>query len=66
MDYDIKNPNLATGGRHRIEWAEQEMPVLRSIRESFAKERPLSGTRIRPAKCSFCGRKLKPAPDLKA
>ena len=46
MDYDIKNPNLATGGRHRIEWAEQEMPVLRSIRESFAKERPLSGTRL--------------------
>jgi adenosylhomocysteinase len=46
MDYDIKNPNLATGGRHRIEWAEQEMPVLRSIRERFAKERPLNGTRI--------------------
>lgn len=46
MDYDIKNPNLATGGRHRIEWAEQEMPVLRSIRERFAKERPLKGTRI--------------------
>ena len=46
MDYDIKNPDLATGGRHRIEWAEQEMPVLRSIREQFAKERPLKGTRI--------------------
>lgn len=46
MDYDIKNPDLATGGRHRIEWAEQEMPVLRSIRERFAKERPLKGTRI--------------------
>ena len=46
MDYDIKNPDLATGGRHRIEWAEQEMPVLRSIREEFAKERPLKGTRI--------------------
>ncbi|HSG18199.1 MAG TPA: adenosylhomocysteinase [Anaerolineae bacterium] len=46
MDYDIKNPNLATGGRHRIEWAEQEMPVLRSIRQRFAKERPLTGTRI--------------------
>ncbi len=46
MDYDIKNPNLATGGRHRIEWAEQEMPVLRSIRERFAKERPLAGTRV--------------------
>jgi len=46
MDYHIKNPDLATGGRHRIEWAEQEMPVLRSIRESFAKDRPLQGTRI--------------------
>jgi adenosylhomocysteinase len=46
MDYDIKNPDLATGGRHRIDWAEQEMPVLRSIRERFAKERPLKGTRI--------------------
>lgn len=46
MEYDIKNPNLATGGRHRIEWAEQEMPVLRSIRKQFEKERPLSGTRI--------------------
>ena len=46
MDYDVKNLELAQGGRHRIEWAEQEMPVLRSIREQFAKERPLSGTRI--------------------
>ncbi|HET6447254.1 MAG TPA: adenosylhomocysteinase [candidate division Zixibacteria bacterium] len=46
MDYDIKDTSLATGGRHRIEWAEQEMPVLRSIREDFAKERPLAGTRI--------------------
>jgi adenosylhomocysteinase len=46
MDYDIKNLDLAQGGRHRIEWAEQEMPVLRNIRERFAKERPLSGTRI--------------------
>ncbi|MFN2189976.1 MAG: adenosylhomocysteinase, partial [Candidatus Promineifilaceae bacterium] len=46
MDFDIKDNNLATGGRHRIEWAEQEMPVLRRIREDFAKERPLSGVRI--------------------
>lgn len=46
MDYDVKNLDLAQGGRHRIEWAEQEMPVLRSIRERFAKERPLSGARI--------------------
>ncbi len=46
MDYDIKNPDLAPGGRLRIEWAEQEMPVLRGIRERFAKERPLSGVRV--------------------
>jgi adenosylhomocysteinase len=46
MEYDIRNTELATGGRHRIEWAEQEMPVLRGIRERFAKERPLAGTRI--------------------
>ncbi|MGH2536139.1 MAG: adenosylhomocysteinase [Candidatus Promineifilaceae bacterium] len=46
MEFDIKNPNLAPGGRHRIEWAEQEMPVLRGIRERFAKERPLAGVRL--------------------
>jgi adenosylhomocysteinase len=45
-DFDIKNPKLADGGRLRIEWAEQEMPVLRQIRERFAKERPLSGLRL--------------------
>lgn len=46
MEYDIKNPDYATGGRHRIEWAEQEMPVLRGIRKSFSEERPLKGMRI--------------------
>lgn len=46
MEYDIRNTELATGGRHRIEWAEQEMPVLRGIRERFARERPLAGTRV--------------------
>lgn len=46
MEFDVKNLDLAPGGRHRIEWAEQEMPVLRNIRERFATERPLAGTRI--------------------
>ena len=44
--HDIKNPKLADGGRYRIEWGEQEMPVLRLIRERFAKEQPLKGIRI--------------------
>ncbi len=45
-EHDIKDPNLATGGRYRIEWAEQEMPVLRAIRERFAAEKPLAGIRV--------------------
>ncbi|MCA9949591.1 MAG: adenosylhomocysteinase [Anaerolineales bacterium] len=46
MDYDIKNIDLATGGRHRIEWAQQEMNVLRGLKEQFANERPFAGLRI--------------------
>jgi adenosylhomocysteinase len=45
-NYDIKDIKQAEGGRRRIDWAEREMPVLRSIRERFAKERPLQGIRI--------------------
>ncbi|HER19664.1 MAG TPA: adenosylhomocysteinase, partial [Chromatiales bacterium] len=44
--YDVKEVNLAEGGRRRIDWAEREMPVLRLIRERFAKERPLQGIRV--------------------
>lgn len=45
-NYDVKDIKLAEGGRRRIDWAEREMPVLRLIRERFAKERPLDGVRI--------------------
>src|SRR5258708_1279170 len=44
--YDVKNTNLAEGGRYRIEGGEQEMPVLRLIRERFAREQPLKGIRV--------------------
>jgi adenosylhomocysteinase len=44
--HDVKDIKQAEGGRLRIEWAEREMPVLRLIRERFAKERPLKGVRI--------------------
>ncbi len=44
--YDVKDTRLAEGGRRRIDWAEREMPVLRLIRDRFAKERPLQGVRI--------------------
>ncbi len=46
MEFDIKNPDLAPGGRHRIEWASQEMPVLKGVQESFADERPFAGLRV--------------------
>jgi adenosylhomocysteinase len=46
LEYDVRDLNLAEGGRRRIEWADHEMPVLRHIRERFAKEQPLKGTRI--------------------
>lgn len=45
-NYDIKDLNQAEGGRRRIDWAEREMPVLRSIRERFKKEKPLKGLRL--------------------
>jgi adenosylhomocysteinase len=44
--HDVKDLKLAEGGRRRIAWAEEEMPVLRQIRERFAKERPLKGLRV--------------------
>ena len=46
VEHDVKNLDLATGGRYRILWAEQEMPVLRAIRERFEREKPLQGMRV--------------------
>jgi len=46
MDFDIKDIGLADKGKLRIEWAEQNMPVLRLIRERFRKEKPLKGIRL--------------------
>lgn len=44
--YDIKDLNLADTGNNRIAWAAQEMPVLRQIKERFAREKPLEGLKI--------------------
>jgi adenosylhomocysteinase len=44
--YDVKDLALADQGRKRMEWAEQEMPVLRLLRERFTRERPLEGVRL--------------------
>ena len=44
--YDIKDLSLADEGRRRTEWAERQMPVLRHLKERFARERPLAGKRL--------------------
>ena len=46
MEYDIKNVDLAPGGRHRMDWAEQEMAVLRGIQQQFGNDRPFAGIRV--------------------
>ena len=43
---DVKDLRLASLGQSRIEWAAQEMPVLRLIRERFAREQPLRGIKL--------------------
>jgi adenosylhomocysteinase len=45
-NFDVKDLSLAEQGRKRIDWAENEMPVLRLLRERFTKERPLAGLRL--------------------
>ena len=43
---DVKDFGLAAQGKKRIDWAEQNMPVLRQIREQFARTQPLKGLRL--------------------
>ena len=43
---DIKDINLSKEGGLRAEWASREMPVLKSIKERFVKEKPLEGIKI--------------------
>ncbi len=46
VKYDVKDLDLAAEGHKRIEWADKDMPVLRMVRERFAKEKPLAGYRM--------------------
>ncbi len=46
LEYDVKDLRLAEGGRRRIEWADLEMPVLRQVRDRFAREKPLMGAKV--------------------
>jgi adenosylhomocysteinase len=46
MEYDVRDLSLADAGKLRIEWADRDMPVLASIRQRFAAEKPLEGMRV--------------------
>ena len=46
MDFDVKDTAMAPEGVRRIEWADELMPVLRTIRERFSEEKPLEGMRL--------------------
>src|SRR4051795_9172359 len=43
---DVKDFQLADLGKKRIEWANQSMKVLQSIRKDFIKNQPLKGMRV--------------------
>ena len=45
-EYKVKDITLAEFGRKEIEIAEKEMPGLMSIREKYAKDKPLAGVRV--------------------
>ncbi|HWZ44872.1 MAG TPA: adenosylhomocysteinase, partial [Candidatus Saccharimonadales bacterium] len=46
VPHDVKSLDLADLGKRRIEWANQSMPVLQSIRKDFIKNQPLKGMRV--------------------
>ena len=43
---DVADMSKAALGKKRILWADQDMPVLTSVRKKFAKEKPLKGLRM--------------------
>ena len=45
-EYKVKDISLAEFGRKEIQIAEKEMPGLMSIREKYAKGKPLAGVRV--------------------
>ncbi len=46
LAFDVKDLSLADDGTRRVEWAFAEMPVLRTLMDRFAAEKPLAGIRL--------------------
>jgi adenosylhomocysteinase len=46
VPHDVADLSLAAAGTRRIAWADRHMPVLATVRERFAREKPLAGQRL--------------------
>jgi adenosylhomocysteinase len=46
VHYRIKDESLAHKGKKKIDWAEEHMPVLVSLRDKYRDKRPLEGVRV--------------------
>jgi len=46
INHDVKDLALAEKGKLRIEWADNQMPVLKLIRQRFEKEKPLKNVKV--------------------
>jgi adenosylhomocysteinase len=46
MKYDVADLSLANGGKKRILWADNDMPVLAAIRKRFTQSKPLKGKNV--------------------
>jgi adenosylhomocysteinase len=46
VKHDVKDLAFAPEGKRRIEWADNDMPVLVEIRKRFEREKPLAGKKM--------------------
>lgn len=46
LEYEVKNLNLAPEGKLKIEWTDQQMPVLKLIGQRFLQKKPFKGLTI--------------------
>ena len=44
--YSIRDLSLAESGQKKIDWAYQNMPVLREIEKEFLRDKPFAGKKI--------------------
>ena len=45
-DYAVRDIGLAPGGRLKIQWVQEHMPVLNAIRKEFSQELPFKGIKV--------------------